>query len=134
MKLVSKVAAFVFAGAMACLTIGPARAGEILPFDAATFVAARSAGQPIVVDIAANWCPTCATQKPIIERLAAAPQFDQVTVFHVDFDNQRDVVRSLGASMQSTLIAFRGDRETARSVGDTDPYSISDLFRSAIGE
>jgi hypothetical protein len=49
------------------------------------------------------------------------------------FDAQKDVVRDLGAQMQSTLIAYDGETETGRSVGDTDPQSIGLLFASALG-
>jgi hypothetical protein len=36
------------------------------------------------------------------------------------------------ATMQSTLITFKGDHETARSVGDTNPDSIGALLEKAI--
>lgn len=109
-----------------------ASAGELKPFEAKAFEMAWQAGAPIVVDISASWCPTCAAQKPIIERLSSAPEFSAVTVFEVDFDRQKEVVRALGAQNQSTLIAFEGQTETARSVGDTDPASIEALFRSTL--
>ena len=50
---------------------------------------------------------------------------------HVDFDSQKDAVRRFGAPMQSTLIAFKGGRETGRSVGDTNPQSIAALLAKA---
>ena len=40
------------------------------------------------------------------------------------------LVRAFGARSQSTLIAFRGRRENARSVGDTDVESIARLLQS----
>ena len=115
------------------LVAGAASAAEMKTFDQASFEAAQSAGQPIVVDIAATWCPTCAAQKPIIEALAADPAYEDMVVFHVDFDAQKDVVRSLGAQMQSTLIAYDGETETSRSVGDTNTESIGALFQSTLG-
>jgi thioredoxin-like negative regulator of GroEL len=122
-----------FAGtAFVALTAVTAFAGELKPFEATAFEAAQQAGNPIVVDIWASWCPTCAAQEPIVEKLAASPDFSEVTVFKVDFDKQKDVVQALGAQRQSTLIAFKGVSETARSVGDTDPASIETLFRSAL--
>lgn len=115
------------------LIAGAASAADMRTFDQASFEAAQSAGQPIVVDIAATWCPTCAAQKPIIEARAADPAYEDMVVFHVDFDDQKDVVRSLGAQTQSTLIAYDGEIETGRSVGDTNAESIGALFQSTLG-
>lgn len=113
--------------------ISAALAADMQAYDQASFEAAQAEGRPIVVDIAAKWCTTCAAQRPIIEQLAADPAFGEMIVFHVDYDTQRDIVRSLGARWQSTLIAFSGTAETGRSVGDTNPSSITALFQSALG-
>ncbi|WP_437416613.1 thioredoxin family protein [Sinorhizobium meliloti] len=131
MRAFTRMAAFA-GTAFVALTAATAFAGELKPFETTAFEAAQQAGNPIVVDIWASWCPTCAAQEPIVEKLAASPDFSEVTVFKVDFDKQKDVVQALGAQRQSTLIAFKGASETARSVGDTDPASIETLFRSAL--
>ncbi|MBX9457044.1 MAG: thioredoxin family protein [Rhizobium sp.] len=110
----------------------PATAAEPKPFDQASFAAAQSAGSPIVVEISAIWCPTCWAQKPIIEKLSQSPEYKDMVILTVNYDSQKDVVRALGARSQSTLIAFRGAAETARSVGDTDPGSVEALFKSTL--
>ena len=53
-------------------------------------------------------------------------------MFHIDFDSQKGAVRSLKATMQSTLIVFKGSEETGRSVGDADPESIAALLEKAL--
>lgn len=111
-----------------------ASAAERVPFDPSSFVAAQTAGLPILVEISAVWCPTCWAQKPIIDRIAAQPGYDRLIIFEVDFDRQKPVVRALGARMQSTLIAFSGLRETGRSVGDTNPTSIEALFSATLAD
>lgn len=133
MRRLSTAALGVIAGISILLSGAEASAAEAKAFDAASFEAAQSAGRPIVVDITAAWCPTCAAQKPIIDSLAKDPAYEALVVFHVDFDDQQDVVRSLGAQMQSTLIAYMGKTETGRSVGDTNPASIATLFQSTLG-
>ena len=109
---------------------GAALAFDTKPFDDATFKAAQSAGQPIVVDVFAPWCPTCAAQQKVLDTLKGKPDYDKLTIFKVDFDNQPDVVKSFGARSQSTLIAFKGANETGRSVGDTSAASIEELLKS----
>ena len=109
-----------------------ASAAEVLPYTSSAFAAAQKAGTPILVEITASWCPTCKAQKPILSKLESDPRFKDLKVFDVDFDSQKDLVRSFKATMQSTLIAFKGDHETARSVGDTNQDSIEALLQKAI--
>lgn len=118
-----------------CLTLSfaaTALAEGKKPFDQAAFEAAQAGGKPILIEVTAPWCPTCKAQKPILSDLTGRPDFADMVVLAVDFDSQKDVLRGLGATMQSTLIVFRGDRETGRSVGETDAAAIETLLRSAL--
>ena len=112
--------------------IALAFAAETRTFDSGSFAAAQKAGKPIFVAIDASWCPTCAKQRPILSELMADPKFKGLVYFVVDFDSQKDAVRFFGARTQSTLIAFKGERETGRSVGDTDRSSIAALLNKAL--
>jgi len=85
------------------------------------------------VDISAPWCPVCAKQRPILSQLMADPVFKDLVVYQVDFDSQKDVVRALGAQMQSTLVVFHGAAEKGRSTGDTNTQSIKALLQKANG-
>ncbi len=106
----------------------PAIAGEKAAFEAAAFHAAQVAGKPILVDIRASWCITCARQRPIISKLSTKPKFKDLVIFEVDYDRQKSVVRDFGAWRQSTLIVFKGTTEVGRSVADTRPASIEALL------
>ena len=88
----------------AYLWVGLAIAGET-SFSLAAFEAAQ---KPILIDIAAPWCPTCKVQAPILTKLYAEPRFKDLQVFTVDFDTQKDALRALKAQRQSTLIVFKG--------------------------
>ena len=107
-------------------------AADRIPFDQKAFEAAQAAGKSILVDVSAPWCPTCRAQKPIIEKLSVLPEYKDLTIFDVDFDTRKDVLRSLKVQQQSTLIVFKGAREVDRPVGSTDPNAISDLLKKAI--
>ena len=107
-------------------------AAETQTFSPAAFDAAKAAGRPILIDVSAPWCPTCKAQRPILTNLEAEPQFKNLVVFSVDFDSQKDVLRSFDVRMQSTLICFKGGRETARSTGDTKPASLAQLLNSTL--
>ncbi|VVB46065.1 Thioredoxin [Beijerinckiaceae bacterium RH AL1] len=101
------------------------------PFTEAAFDAAQKAGKPILIDTFATWCDICARQKPIIDKLLSEAEFKNLVTFRVDFDTQKDVMRKFNARLQSTLIAFRGDKEVARSVGETQPEWIEDVMSKA---
>jgi len=108
---------------------GTASAGEIKPFSQAEFDRLTQAGQPVVVDVSATWCPTCKAQKPILEKLMKQPAYKDVTLLTVDFDSEKSTVRALKVSMQSTLVGFKGAQEVARSVGDTTESGIEGLIQ-----
>ena len=82
--------------------------------------------------ITAPWCTTCAAQKPILAKLEAEPRFKDLQVFDVDFDSRKDVVKRFGATMQSTLITYKGETEVGRSAGETKPEAISALLDKAM--
>ncbi|OYV41396.1 MAG: thiol reductase thioredoxin [Rhodospirillales bacterium 20-64-7] len=128
MRFLGFLPAALLAGFLSLHGAASARAATVEQFTEQAFKAAQADGQPILVDISAPWCPTCAQQKPIIDRLAATPAFAKLVILHVDFDTQKDVVRAMGARMQSTLIVFHGKTREGTSVGDTNPDSIKALL------
>ena len=119
------VAAATFAAVLSVASL--AQAAE-QPYTAKAVQAAQAAGKPVIIHVTAPWCSTCAAQKPIVRSLVHDPKFNDVTVFDVDFDKQKAVVRSYGVRMQSTFVAFKGTKEVGRSSGDTDKASIEKLF------
>jgi len=103
-----------------------------LPFSQPAFDKALAAGKPVVVDFAASWCPTCKAQKPIVQALLKDPKRKTLTVFVADFDKEEAVKKQLNVTMQSTLIAFKGGKEVARSTGQTDKAELGALLDKAI--
>lgn len=122
----------LLAAGAACGAVAPAFAASSRPFDASTFDAALAAGKPIVVHVSAPWCPICRAQKPILSKLLDEPRFAGFAAFEVDFDNDKASVRAVGARLQSTLIAYNGGREIARTVGDREEGWIEELLEKAL--
>jgi len=118
--------------AASAAAVAPASAAGPQPFDNAAFADAQKAGKPIFVGIHATWCPICKAQTPILSELMAASQFKDLVYFTIDFDSQKDVVRRFGAQRQSTLIAFHGETERGRSVGDSNRDSIAALLSKVL--
>jgi thioredoxin 1 len=112
--------------------VAPAFATDTKTFTPESFAAAQKADKPILIGIHASWCPTCKAQDPILGELMSAPKFNDLVYFVVDFDRQKDAVKYFGARVQSTLIAFKGEKETGRSVGDTNRSSIAALLSKTL--
>src|SRR6516225_10729246 len=114
-RMLSRRSLLVALTVASAILVSPALATETETYTPEAFAAAQKAGKPIFVEIHASWCPICAAQRPILSQLMAEPKFNHLLYFVVDFDSQKDAVRFFGARMQSTLIAFKGERETGRS-------------------
>lgn len=111
---------------------GAALAADTQPFTRPAFEAAQAQGRPILVSVHADWCPTCRAQAPIVSSVIGKPEFDRLVVFKLDFDDQKEEWSRLGVRMQSTLIAYNGKQERARSAGQTDPAAISQLITASL--
>ncbi len=127
---------FTFAVATACLawaSLATAQAATEATYSDSAFAAAQGAGKPILIDITAPWCPTCAKQHPILSQLYATPEFKDLQVFNVDFDTSKPLLRKLGVQMQSTMIVYHGTQEEGRATGETAAPAIHDLLAKANG-
>ena len=102
------------------------------PFSNEAFQKAQASGGPILVDVYASWCPICRAQQPILGELTSQPKFKNLTVFRIDYDNQKDAVRRFGVTKQSTLIVFKGASETGRLVGDSRREQIAALLDKSL--
>lgn len=89
-------------------------------YSAASFRAAQAEGRTIVVDVHADWCPTCRAQAPILAELRADPRLADALFVRVDFDNDRDFLQAHRIPRQSTILVFRGREEQGRSIAETN--------------
>ena len=108
-----------------------AAAGE-LAYTKAAFDKAVAAGQPVIVDFQASWCPTCKAQKPIVDALLAEPKRKDVTLFAADYDTEAALKKELRVSQQSTFVVYKGGKEVGRSTGQTNRAEIAALFDKAL--
>jgi len=121
----------LFAALAGIALAAPALTGT-MAFKATDFDKARMSGKPVLVEVTAPWCSVCKAQKPILSELRAQPRFKDLTVFEVDFDSQKDALRSLNVQKQSTLIVYRGGQEVGRSTGETSKKAIEGLLSKAL--
>ncbi len=124
--------AVLILGISASLLSSAALAATKVGYTPAAFDAANKAGKPILVEVTAPWCPTCKAQAPILGELSSQARFKDLNTFTVDFDSQKDVLKTLNVQMQSTLIVFKSGKEVGRSTGDTKKDSIEALLAKAL--
>ncbi|MEJ1990336.1 MAG: thioredoxin family protein [Maritimibacter sp.] len=95
------------------------------------------AGETVLVDFFAGWCPTCRTQHRVINGLKAEnPDYEQkITYIVVNWDAYRgsELTKSLKVSSRSTLVALnpKGE-EISRVVADTSRNGIKALLDAAL--
>jgi thioredoxin 1 len=121
----------VFAALMLAFVV-PASALETKTYDAAAVAADKAAGKPVVIHVTAPWCSTCTSQKSALKTLAGDAAYKDVVLYELDFDTGGETLRALNAQSQSTLIAYKGEKETARSAGDTSADGLAAVLKSAL--
>ena len=101
-------------------------------YDAAEFMMAQKKGKTIVVDVYADWCPTCRAQAPILEELRKEKQNSNVLFVKVNFDEQKDFLRANRIPRQSTVLVFKGMEEVARSIAQTNRAELRSVVLTAL--
>ena len=118
--------------ALSLLALGSlAQALELRPYSAAELADAQKSGRAVAVIFHADWCPTCKIQQQTLESLKKEGGLE-LTVLVADYDTEKDLRREHRVRSQSTLIAFKGTRETGRIVGDTAPDKIRAVLKTAL--
>ena len=94
------------------------------PFTAEKFQQAQAEDKVILIDIYAEWCPTCRRQSKIINEYFAANPDSSIQLLTVDFDSQKDWVTHFKAPRQSTLLVYKGVEQIHFSVAETSKERI----------
>lgn len=104
---------------------------DLLPYDATRFAQLQQQGKPVALDFHADWCSTCKAQDKVLNQLKTEPGLD-ITVLRVDYDKEKDLRKTHKIRYQSTIVVFRGDKETGRILGDTDAEKIKAGLKTAL--
>ena len=103
-----------------------------VPITAADLAEIEKKGKSAVVSVHADWCSTCKSQDKVLANLMKDPEFKNVTFYQLEFDTQKDLLKTLKVRSQSTIIVFKGGKEVARATGDTKEAALSKLAKQAI--
>lgn len=101
------------------------------PFTEARFNELQAAAALVLVDVHADWCPTCKKQSKALDAYEVAHPNVKLHRLVVDFDTQKEWVKHFKAPRQSTLLLYRGTTQTWFSVGETRPEEIAKAVDAA---
>ena len=126
----TRYGAVLLAAGLIIAASSPSWAAVEYPFSEAMLRSQIARHRPVLIDITASWCPVCKVQSDIIHRaLMANSRFSNYVVLDVDYDTQKNVVRQLRATSQSTLILIKDGHEIAHLVGVTDKGEITTMMQ-----
>ncbi len=115
-------------GALLLSLSGWAQALDAQPFSAQALSQAQREGRAVALHFHADWCPVCGAQQRALKGL----DLKSLTLLTVDYDRAIDLKRQHRVRAQSTLLVFKGDKETARLVGDTEADVLRKALQSAL--
>lgn len=127
-KLLSLIAAFAALFALTPVAAAPGWTS----YSETSFARAQNAGHTILVDVHATWCGTCKAQQPILNELRADSRLKDVVFIKVDFDSDKAFLRANRIPRQSTILVFKGKKETARSIAETNRNRLRGVILGAI--
>lgn len=122
----------VLAGSL--LAVSCATAGEFERYSESRLHELQAEGRPVLVDVQADWCPTCKRQALLLTALLAEDAFADYVALALDWDGQRSEAQSLGAPRQSTLLVFRNGKRLGMSVAETDEARLREFLALGISQ
>jgi thioredoxin 1 len=91
-------------------------------------------GEKLIVEFWAEWCGPCRVMKPIFERVANSNENDDVKMYTMDIDLNKEVAIGFGVRSIPTIKVFNGGSVIGTKVGVLNETSIKDLVKELINE
>lgn len=105
-----------------------ASALDRVPFNLDAVRAAQAEGDRFIIGAWATWCATCQAQIEALEALKEDQRFAGLTIFHIDYDLQKPMMRLFHIGTRSQILVFRGESELGRLISIVDPAAIEALL------
>lgn len=108
-----------------------AQGPEKEPFTEQRFEALQEQGAYVLLDVVADWCPTCAAQEKVLATFQEQHPDAPLHILSIDFEDRKDLVQRFGAPRQSTLILYHGTERIWFSVAETRRDAIFEALAAA---
>lgn len=104
---------------LSVFSVRPAWSQEKEAFTQERFESLQEEGALILLDVFADWCPTCAKQQEVLNAYQEEHPHVPLHVLQINFDDQKEWVKKFRAPRQSTLILYRGEEQIWFNVAET---------------
>jgi len=91
---------------------------------------AKTAGKTLVINSYEPWCWSCRKQNKIL--LDAKEEFKNVVFLTYQQSKNKDIAKALEINFRSTIVIFKGKKEIARLIGQTDKNQIFSAIKKGI--
>ena len=99
-------------------------------FSMEIFENAKAEGKTIVINSYNISCSTCAKQTKILDQ--AQKEFKEIIFFSYDQKKNEDIAKKLDIDFWTTIVVYKGDKEVARIIGQTDKKTIYSAIKKGI--
>ena len=99
-------------------------------FSIETLEKAKTTGKTIVINSYEIWCGTCSKQTKILDQ--AEKEFNEVVFFSYEQSKNKDIAKKLKIKHWTTIVVYRGGKEIARIIGQTDKETIYSAIKKGI--
>ena len=90
----------------------------------------KATGKTVVVNSYEPWCWSCRKQDKVL--LGAKDEFKDVVFLTYQQGKHKDIAEALNVSVRTTIVVFKGEKEVARIIGQTEKPEIYSVIKKGI--
>ena len=99
-------------------------------FSTEIFEKARDSGKTVVINSYEVWCGTCSEQTKILDQ--AEKEFKDIVFLSYEQSKNKEIAQKLNIKYWTTIVVYKGNKEVARVVGQTDKETIYSAIQKGI--
>ena len=99
-------------------------------FSTEIFEKEKDSGKTVVINSYEVWCGTCSEQTKILDQ--AEKEFKDIIFLSYEQSKNKEIAQKLNIKYWTTIVVYKGNKEVARIVGQTDKKTIYSAIQKGI--
>ena len=99
-------------------------------FSLSSLEKAKNTGKTVVVNSYEPWCWSCRKQDKVL--IGAKDEFKDVVFLTYQQGKHKNIAQALNISVRTTIVVFKGKKEVARIIGQTEKTEIYSAIKKGI--
>ena len=99
-------------------------------FSTEIFEKAKDSGKTVVINSYEVWCGTCSEQTKILDQ--AEKEFKDIVFLSYEQSKNKEIAQKLNIKYWTTIVVYKGNKEVARIVGQTNKKTIYSAIQKGI--